>query len=127
MMLGNINEKLLCSIFENVQRMPHTNHGFDFICNKDKKIDAKGGCLSSKNRWYFFPGKNKIADYFACVAYDNKTSLNPVHFWLIPGNIVNKYCSFSIRNDISGLTKWKKYERPLDKILTCCNILKIEK
>lgn len=135
-----VTEKVLSKVFTNVQRMPYRNHGYDFICGKGFKVDAKASCLTiptyNCSMWMFFINYNKTADYFACLAFDNRASLTPLHFWLIPGTALlpwgrgskktvrkaqdSNYISISPKT----LDKWKDYEKPIDKVLTSCNIMK---
>jgi len=115
-----IAEQVLSKIFKNVQRMPYGNHGFDIICNRDLKIDIKSSATGDKrDGWMFTPDQNKIADYFLCVAFDNREDLNPEHLWLIPGHVINDRVTITISK--STLHKWAKYEQPIDKAILCCN------
>jgi hypothetical protein len=107
--------------------MPPNNKGFDFYCANNYKIDAKSSCIrvgKDGEYWTFAPNLNTEADFFACVAFDNRTSLTPLHFWLIPGERVNDRVAFRISNSPRVLAKWSQWERPLDKILACCNTMK---
>ena len=122
-----VAERVLSKIFSNVTRMPIGNPGYDFLCSKGYKIDVKSSCLHEgkyEKCWRFYVGKNTIADYFLCLSFDNRNDLNPLHIWLIPGNIVNDHMIFQISSNQKGLNKWKSYERPIDKVVSCCNILK---
>ena len=125
MFLSNIAEKALSKFFDHIERMPPGNHGFDFLCGRLFKIDAKCSCLHAQTnqnaRWEFQIDKNQIADYFLCLAFDNRESLTPLHVWVIPGNKINAIRHFTIANSIQSLSKWSKYERPLDKVIACCN------
>jgi hypothetical protein len=128
MYLGvHVAERLLSNVFVNVVRMPMGNPGFDFICGRGFKVDVKSATthqfLYNHSRWNFHIKRNKIADYFACIAFDNRQSLTPLHFWLIPGNVVNNFISLSISNTHAGIMKWLEYEQQLDKVLSACNIL----
>lgn len=127
-----IAEKLLEKTFKNANRSRFGTKGYDFICGKGFKVDSKSAALRNKNRnskkprmgWEFGINYNKIADYFACFAFDNRTSLTPLHFWLIPGKDVNHLKQISIT--ISTLPKWKKYEQPIEKIELACSTMKGE-
>jgi len=122
-----IAERVLSKVFEGVHRMPIRNHGYDFICSNGYKIDVKSACLHSKGKyvgWTFIIKKNKIADYFLCLAFDNRESLNPLHMWLIPGNIINHLAGLGIGENNKSVLKWAKYERSLDKVISCCNHMK---
>ncbi len=103
--------------------MPPNNHGFDFYCGKVHKVDVKSSANGDKNdSWSFGIRKNAIADYFLCIAFDNRDDLNPEHLWLIPGNDVNHLVHLGISK--STISKWSQYEQPLDKVLACCNKMK---
>lgn len=118
--LGSLTEQVLSNLFKDVQIMPHGNHGFDFICNQDYKIDAKSCATGNKiGNWQFGIGKNQIADYFLCVAFEDRNNLNPVHLWLIPGKDINHKMGITISK--SMLKKWSQYEQPLDKVILCCD------
>lgn len=122
-----IAERLLSKVFKSVKRMPITNQGYDFLCKRGMKIDVKSACLrydgKNKTRWNFHIRKNKIADYFLCIAFDNRTNLNPIHLWLIPGNDVN--CKTDITISISTTSKWDIYKLDISKTSEYCNRFKI--
>ena len=129
----HIAERILSKVFNNVRRMKSNNIGYDFICNKGYKIDVKSACLIRRqyrnfHRWYFNINKNKIANYFLLIAFDNREDLNPKHIWLIKGiNIINrtqlnKKTSISINNTTNSLKKFSKFEinDKLRKLKKCC-------
>lgn len=129
-----IAERLLSKIFEDVQRMPNNFSGYDFICGKGFKIDVKS-CSFNKieKMWRFYILKNKTADYFLLLAFDNREDLNPLHIWLIRGdeivgikgklNSLNNKNSICIGNTELSLKKYKCYEQneKLEKLVSCCN------
>ena len=124
-----IAEKLLSKVFKDVEEMPYGNAGFDFKCNKDMKIDVKSSVLhfdkrrlNDKGNWAFSIKKNIIANYFLCIAFDNRINLNPQHLWLIPAEKINHLSGLGISK--LQTQKWSKYEKSLDKTLECCNELK---
>ena len=121
-----IGEKVLSKIFKNVERMPWNNPGFDFICGKGYKIDVKTGCIrkNTDNTWGFRIERNKIADYFLILALNNRDDLTPMHLWLIPGYILNNKRGVTISEKV--LNKWKDYELQIDKVIYCCNIMKVK-
>lgn len=84
-----VAERLLSKIYPDVKVMPHGNHGFDFICNRDMKIDVKSSATGYKGYWMFYIAKNQIADYFLCIAFEDREDLNPAYLWLIPGGILS--------------------------------------
>lgn len=124
----HVAEKTLSKVFKNVQRAKMHNPGFDFICGRGYKIDVKSSCRitrgSIQDSWIFHIRKNKIADYFLCIAFDNRNNLNPEHLWLIPGEDVNNKTATSITE--SNTNKWSKYElnSKLEKVIACCNVRK---
>lgn len=121
-----VAENILSKIYKNVIRMPYANPEYDFICGKGYKIDVKSSCIHKNNfnynSWSFTINKNIIADYFLCLGFDNRNDLNPIHIWLIPGYIINYKNNQRISE--SKLSKWEKYEQPIDKIISCCNTMK---
>jgi hypothetical protein len=124
-----IAERVLSHYFEDVIRMPPNNPGYDFICKKGFKIDAKSSCThkmdsTDATTWEFGINRNKVADYFLCLGFDDKEHLTPLKVWLIPGSIINTKRHFNIPTSASGLSKWSQYEKPLDKILICCDALR---
>lgn len=121
-----IAERVLSLVFENIIHMPNNNEGYDFICNKGKKIDVKS-CVEKYNKngvsnWTFGIKQNAIADYFLCLAFDNRTNLNPMHLWLIPAEHINDLTTLQISND--KLNNFSQYEKKLDDVILCCNELK---
>ena len=117
-----VNERFVKHYFDDVEVMPMNNPGYDFVCNKDKKIDGKSSCLHKNGQWTFNIRHNTIADYFMLVAYDDRDDLNPLHIWLIPGNVLNHLMVASIRP--STLDKWKEYEQNIDDAVLCCDAMK---
>ena len=120
-----IAEQLLAKAFKNVERMPSNNKGFDFKCNHGYMIDVKSSTKNKKrNAWLFMIKQNQIADYFLCLAFDNRQNLNPLHIWLIPSKEINYLKGLSISE--GTINKWNKYELTdkLDKVIGCCNIMK---
>ena len=124
MYLGvDIAENVLSKVFNDVEVMPPNNPGYDFICNKGKKIDVKSACLrDTYTAWNFSIKYNTVADYFLCIAFDNRKDLNPLHIWLIPGNLINKNSGKTISE--STLYKWNKYELDITKTIECCDHIK---
>ncbi|MDD5527347.1 MAG: hypothetical protein PHE11_08115 [Candidatus Omnitrophica bacterium] len=125
-----IAERVLSRYFNELKRMPPNNPGYDFLCSKGFKIDVKSGCRQSYDnrridRWTFVIDHNKIADYFMCLAFDNRTNLNPEHVWLIPKELVSEKHAVIIYDNRNGLSKWSAYEKPIDRVLDCCKSLKI--
>lgn len=126
MFLGvHVAEQVLSKVFKDVKQMPSNNPGYDFTCNKGMKIDVKSSCIRKYTKtpnWTFAIDKNKTADYFLCIAFDNRKNLNPLHLWLIPNEILNTNRIAGIAE--STLSKWNEYALPIDKVTTCCNTLR---
>lgn len=121
----HVAERVLSCVFKNVERMPMSNPGYDFICNNGKKIDVKSACINHSNRghrWQFHIKKNTVADYFLCLAFDNREDLNPLHIWLIPGIVINHLDRLSI--SLSTTKKVEKYELDVGKVVTCCDVVR---
>ena len=121
----HIAENVLRHVFNDVKVMPHNNPGYDFICGGGHKIDVKSSCRHHSryaDNWVFYIKKNKMAKYFLCIAFDNRDDITPEHVWLIPSDEVNDKTGASIA--ITTLDKWKEYELPIDKVITCCNSMK---
>jgi len=123
-----IAERVLAHVFNEVKITTYGNNGYDFICNKGNKIDVKSSCLHNWNHhssmWHFTIRKNKVADYFLCIAFDNRNDLTPIHVWILPGIEFNYKKSVSIST--STINKWGKYAIDIDKVIKCCNVLKKE-
>ncbi len=122
----HIAEKMLSRIFKNVERSPYGTSGYDFRCGKDYLIDVKSSCSQVNSfgtkRWHFTIKRNIIADYFLCIAFDNRQNLNPLHLWLIPGSMVSYFSGITISE--TTLYKWSQYKKPIDKAVSCCNQMK---
>lgn len=121
--LGIRAEIILANLFKKVKKMTYSNPGFDFLCGKGYKIDVKCSCLTVKYKaWKFNINHNKIADFFLCLALNNRDDLDPFHIWLIPGDVINQFSGLTISE--STLDKWSEYEQSLDKVIQCCDMMK---
>lgn len=119
----DIAEKILSKVFNDVEMMKPNNPGYDFICNKGKKIDVKSGCIrKNHNGWSFGINKNIIADFFLCIAFDDRESLTPLYLWLIPSNEVKDKKIAGISQ--STIYKWDDFKLDISKTLQCCNQMK---
>lgn len=123
----HVAERVLRHVFKDVQVMPIHNPGYDIVCNHGKKIDIKAACVSYGQRslgmWQFAIRKNQIADYFLCLAFDDRNSLNPMHIWLIPGADINHFAGVNI--SISTVDRWRKYEiNKIESVRSCCDLLR---
>ena len=120
-----IAEGVLSKVFRNVDRMPYGNPGYDFICGRGYKIDVKSATkMKTRNAWDFCIRQNHAADYFLCLAFDDRQNLNPQHIWLISGERVNHLSHLGIF--VATIDKWSKYELSdkLDKVIACCDMKK---
>lgn len=126
MFLGvHIAERVLSMVFDNVKQMQNCNPGYDFICDKGKKIDVKSSCLRYSGKtpfWSFHTEYNKIPDYFLCLAFDNRKNLTPLHMWLLPTDKFNHLSAAVIST--STIDKWNRYNISVDKVTGCCDILR---
>lgn len=117
-----IAERVLRHTFKDVEMMPYNNKGYDFVCNKGMLIDGKSSCKLKKGGWKFNITRNKIADYFLCLAFDNRRNLNTLYAWLLPGDKFNHLTSAGISP--STIHKWDEYKLDINKISACCDIMK---
>jgi len=139
MFLGvHVAERVIRSVFKNVKMMPPRNHGYDLICDRGK-IDVKAACLCKQREYFYEPGygikrdrhpgrwnfvinRNTVANYFLCIAFDNRRNLNPQHLWLLPGNKFNHLKGASIGE--STVHKWDQYRLDIGKVVASCDKLK---
>lgn len=120
-----VAERVLSHVFKNVQKMPYGTPGYDFICGRGHKVDVKSACRSHDgihDRWKFHIFKNRVAEYFLCLAFDNREDLNPGYMWLIPGGVVNHRTGVSI--SVTTLQKWDEYALDVSKVSACCDIMR---
>ncbi len=116
-----IAENVLSKTFKNIKRYPSNNEGFDFICENGYKIDVKSSCLRNGNFWAFTINKNKIADYFLLIAFNDRENLNPLHIWLIKCNEIvknykiNERYNVTIMNGVNSIKRLEQYEL-IDKL-----------
>ena len=117
----HIAERALSQFFKAIKRMPYGNPGYDFKCGQDYMVDVKSACQGQRGSWHFIINRNTIADYFLCLAFDDRDNLNPLHVWLIPGHAVNHLLCLGIYPGKRGLASWVKYEKGLDSVELCCS------
>jgi hypothetical protein len=118
-----VAESVLADVFKSATRCPFGNKGYDFVCGRNYKIDVKSACLSHKDSWPgwgFAINGNKIADYFLCIAFGDRESLDPQFLLLIPGPEVNHLSALVVRK--SNFQKWAKYQLPLEDVKERCSI-----
>ena len=107
--------------------MPHGHPKYDYLCSQGYKIDVKSATTyyyEKKNayRWMFKISKNTEADYFLCVAYDNRENLNIIKMWMIPGVAINHLGQLSISP--GSFDKWKQYELDPNESNECIEEIK---
>lgn len=121
-----INERILRHVMPNAILMGNCNPGFDLVCGKGHLVDAKSSTLRHQKNgyphWHFCIKQNKIPNYFLLTAYKDRESLEIMHMWLIPGNVINDKMSVSI--SISTIHKWDAYKIDHTDALSCVNQLK---
>ena len=118
----HVAERVLSNVFKDVIVMPTHNPGFDFICNKGMRIDVKSSCTTKDGGWVFMINRNKTADHFLCIAFDNRGDLNPLNIWLLPSSEVSNNVSISVSK--STLCKWDKYALDIDTVVSQFNKMK---
>jgi len=119
----HVAERVLSHVFKDVERMPMNNPGYDVICNHGKRIDVKSSCKTKRGIWVFSIAKNMIADFFLCLAFDNRSDLNPLNMWMIPGKEVSHKQVITIRDVHKN--KWTVYRLRDDKVVDCCNEMRL--
>lgn len=119
----HVSENVLSRVFTNVKRMPNGNKGFGYICGRGYKIDVKSSATGYKGYWHFNIRKNKMADQFLLLAFEDRKN-NPTHLWLIPGHFINDRASLHISK--TTINKWNEYAivDKLDEVIKCCNAMK---
>lgn len=125
----HVAERVLRHVFKDVETMPYGNRGYDVICNHGKLIDIKSACVLSSLvdgieylRWLFTIERNTIADYFLCIAFDNRMDLDPLYIWLLPGCKFNHLKHASISP--STIHKWDAYRLDVSKVSACCDTIR---
>lgn len=109
-------ENFVFSYYNISDIMPYGFHGYDCICNNKYKLEIKSSTVYHRTpngyNWQFAIRKNKIADYFILVAYDDNDSLSkPSHMWEIPANLVNMKTCLSISCNPRKRTAFDMYEK----------------
>jgi hypothetical protein len=123
--LGCIAEAVLAKAFGAIERMPYSNPGYDFLCGKGFKVDAKSACLR-EGGWHFHIKQNKIADYFICLGFLDRDSVEPMRVWVIPGDVVRDKIGINMRANKDRPHMYDVYEYPIDKISNICAIWRLE-
>lgn len=111
-----IAETAMRNVFDTMERMPNNTPGYDYLCGKGFKIDVKSSILFNhgNGRWSFAINRNMIADYFLCLAFDNRENLQPLHVWLVPAEQINKKKNITI--SLTNIDKWSEYEMSYVKL-----------
>lgn len=114
--IGDVAERTVEGLFENLHRMPVRNPGYDYLQHDTgKKIEVKSSTLR-ENGWTFQVRYNKTPDIFIFLAFGIKSELTPIRIWVIPGNKINQRAAIRIVNNEIGLDKWHMYERSVDEL-----------
>ena len=117
----HIAERALRGFFDNIKQMPMNTIGFDYVCDQDYKIDVKSSCQRKNGSWVFHIRCNTMADYFLCLAFNNRSELTPMHVWVIPGDVVNHLGALRISPGVRGRMKWHAYEKSVERVDVCCH------
>jgi len=127
-----INERLIKHLFPDAEMMPMHFPGYDFTCRRGKKVNAKASTTFIRENkksntvfWYFNFLKNKIPDFFLCVAYSSVENPTPLHIWMVPGKEINYLSTISINS--STIHKWDQWRMDVDKAQACCTAMKDDK
>lgn len=121
-----VTERAILPLLPNAKRMPMHHPKYDYLCSKGYKVDIKSGVAHQEARgnlrWKFKIAKNKVADYFLCVAYNNREDLKIAKIWLFPGHFVNNQTMISITTET--IDKWKQYEIDSYDVSQCVDKIK---
>jgi len=136
----HVAERVLSYIYENVEKMPISNPGFDFICGNRYKIDVKSSRLRSYystilrsryGKWEFHIMHNEIADYFLLIGFNNEFNgeeLKPMKIWLVSKDAIIRWKEFwdretiQVKNIHKELLELEEYElkKELEKFMEYC-------
>lgn len=108
-----MNEYILQHVFNNVVVMPRNNPGYDFICGKGYKVDAKAARIQKHNQFVFNIRYNTIPDYFLCIGYVGN---RPIDGWLIPQKTIKHLKTVAI---YPTTRVYDKYNINICKIFEC--------
>ena len=116
--IGDVAERTIEGLFENLHRMPVRNPGYDYLQrDTGKKIEVKSSTMR-ENGWTFQVRYNKIPDIFVFLAFGIKSELVPMRIWVIPGSKINHRAAIRIVDNVVGLDKWHVYERSINELNT---------
>lgn len=82
-------------------------HRYDFILG-GKKIDVKGAVFS-KGRWAYAIQKNRIADVFFLMAFDENYDL--LRMWCVPSDEISHLTGITISE--GTFKRWERYVIPI--------------
>lgn len=123
-----VAENGVLKLFEGSKQMKRGNPGYDIICDKGYKIEVKAATLTRYNTLVFHLEKNKIADYFILIGFNNIIELKPLYLWVIKSDeIIRESCIkdidvLSISNEPELAKPFEKYNRidKLEKLKEIC-------
>jgi len=123
-----IAENSVSKLFEDTKQMRYGNPGYDIICKKGYKIEVKAATLARNNTLSFHLGKNKIADYFILIGFNNIIELKPLYLWIIKsdeiirGSRLKDIDVLSISNETELVKPFRKYNKidKLEKLKEIC-------
>jgi hypothetical protein len=122
----SIAEEIVSKAFPEAARMPPDHPKYDFIFPDGSHVDVKASCIvaqSTNSRrvvWQFIINKNRAADSFLLMAFDDRQSMNLRNVWLIPGSIINHRYGITLRD----IDKWKPFKLQVDKFRSALDVLK---
>ena len=127
-----INERLIKHLYPDAVMNNYGFPGYDFTCQKGKKVDAKASAIHIRQNvnsrvvnWQFAIRRNKIPDFFLCVAYNNIDNPTPLHIWMIPAEEINDQSGIKI--SATTIHKWNRWKIDIDKAQACCTAMKEKK
>lgn len=111
---------ILPEIFGGIeQEMPFGHPKYDFIVTNNIKVDIKSCTLRELKGWIGWEPHvrwNKVTDYFAMLAFDDRENLNLFHIWVIQkdeiirGNKFYRRDSIKITNKTRQLLEFKRFD-----------------
>jgi len=127
-----IGEEVAARYFKDPVRAPYGTPGYDLICRNGFKINVKLSTANKDGRWVFALTNRSGAkcDFYLLIAMGSLDDLTPKHIWLIPPDVVigkSKMCdkqSFSVAP--STVSKLAEFEKPIERLESCCNTMKSE-
>jgi hypothetical protein len=124
--MGKIGEDLVMLRFPDAVHMPRTHCPYDFECPKGYKIDVKTSCINKSGNWFFNIFKDDVPDYYLLVAFDDRTNLNVLRVWWVPGDVIGHLVHVSIRPGCKSEDKFEEYRNYDGTLAKCCIAMKEE-